>query len=203
VVASVRVALTGGIATGKSVVARGLRDAGLAVIDADVVAREVVAPGTPGLAAVVAQFGPGVVTATGGLDRAALGRVVFADAAARRRLEALLHPRIRAVIDAFYADLPAAEPGVAEIPLAYETGWGAGFDCVVVVACHPALQRARLRARDGMTDAEAVQRLAAHWPIEDKVRLADAVVRTDGDLTSTALQAARLAAWLRGRSRPS
>jgi dephospho-CoA kinase len=198
-----RVALTGGIATGKSVVGRCLRDGGLPVIDADQVAREVVAPGTPGVAAVVARFGAGIVTAAGALDRAALGRLVFADAGARRDLEALLHPRIRAAIDAFYAGLPARTPGVAEIPLAYETGWGARFDCVVVVACHPDVQRARLRARDGLTDAEARQRLAAQWPIEDKARIGDAVVVTAGDMASTEIQAARLAAWLRDRSRPS
>lgn len=201
--ASVRVALTGGIATGKSVVAQCLRDAGLPVIDADQVARDVVAPGTPGLAAVGARFGPGVRTPEGALDRAALGRLVFSDAAARRDLEAILHPRIRAVIDGFFAALPAGPPGIAEIPLAYETGWGARFDRVVVVACHPEVQRARLRARDGLSDAEARQRLAAQWPIEDKVRLADAVVRTDGDLDATRVEAGRLAAWLRGRSRPS
>jgi dephospho-CoA kinase len=199
----VRVALTGGIATGKSVVAGALREAGLPVIDADQVARDVVAPGTPGLSAVAARFGPAVLTADGALDRAALGAIVFADAAARRDLEALLHPRIRAVIDRFFAALRPGDAGVAEIPLAYETGWGAGFDCVVVVACHPELQRARLRARDGLSDAEARRRLAAQWPIEDKVRLADAVVRTDGDLAATRIEAGRLAAWLRGRSRPS
>lgn len=198
-----RVALTGGIATGKSVVARVLRDAGLAVIDADQVARDVVAPGTPGLAAVMARFGTGVVRPDGALDRAALGRIVFADAAARHDLEALLHPRIRAVLETFYAGGAASEPAVAEIPLAYETGWGARVDCVVVVACHPDLQRARLRARDGLSDADARRRLAAQWPIEDKVRLADAVVRTDGDLAATLREAARLAAWLRDRSRPS
>lgn len=198
-----RVALTGGIATGKSVVARCLGDAGLPVIDADQVARDVVAPDTPGLVAVTGRFGAGILTAAGALDRAALGRLVFSDAAARRDLEAILHPRIRGVIDGFFAALPIGAPGVAEIPLAYETGWGARFDVVVVVACHPEVQRARLRARDGLSEAEARQRLAAQWPIDDKVRLADAVVRTDGDLAATRVEAGRLAAWLRGRSRPS
>lgn len=199
-----RVALTGGIATGKSVVARGLRDHGFPVIDTDQVARDVVAPGTDGLAAVVARFGTSVVRGDGGLDRAALGRVVFGDATARRDLEALLHPRIRREVDRFFASLPPeGGPGVAEIPLAYEAGWGATFEVVVVVACHPATQRQRLMARDRLSADDAALRLAAQWPIADKVRLADAVVMTDGDLASTAAQTATLAAWLRGRWRPS
>ena len=198
-----RVALTGGIATGKSVVAGLLRDRGFPVIDADRAARDAVAPGTPGLQEVVTRFGRGVLRPDGGLDRQALGRLVFADGEARRALEALLHPRVRAAIDGFFAQLPDGAPGVAEIPLAYETGWGARFDCVVVVACRPETQRARLMARDGLTREEAEQRLAAQWPIADKVRLADAVVLTDGDLQSTVTQTDRLAGWLRGRSRPS
>ncbi len=199
-----RVALTGGIATGKSVVARGLRDHGFPVIDTDQVARDVVAPGTDGLAAVVARFGTSVVRGDGTLDRAALGRLVFGDATARRELEALLHPRIRREVDRFFETLsPEQAPGVAEIPLAYEAGWGATFDVVVVVACHPATQRRRLMDRDRLSADEATLRLAAQWPIADKVRLADAVVMTDGDLASTAAQTATLAAWLRGRWRPS
>lgn len=198
-----RIALTGGIATGKSVVARLLRDHGFPVIDTDQVARDVVAPGTDGLAAVVARFGPDVLRADGTLDRAAVGRVVFADPAARRDLEHLLHPRIRRAVEAFFVALPPPATGVAEIPLAYEAGWGTTFEVVVVVACHPATQRVRLMERDGLSSDAADQRLAAQWPIVDKVRLADAVVMTDGDMASTVAQTARLAAWLRGRSRPS
>lgn len=198
-----RIALTGGIATGKSVVARLLRGHGFPVIDTDQVARDVVAPGTEGLTAVVARFGAGILRDGGALDRAALGRIVFADAAARRDLEGLLHPRIRRDVDAFFRALPPATAAVAEIPLAYEAGWGATFEVVVVVACRPELQRARLMARDALGADEAASRLAAQWPIEHKVRLADAVVMTDGDMASTVAQTARLAAWLRGRSRPS
>lgn len=198
-----RVALTGGIATGKSVVARALREAGLATVDADVLARDAVAPGSTGLAAVVTRFGSGIMRADGGLDRAALGALVFADAAARRDLEQIVHPRVRRGIDAFFTTLPPGAPGLAEIPLAYETGWASTFDLVVVVACRPETQRARLMARDGFAAADADRRLAAQWPIGDKVRLADAVVVTDGDMASTLTQAGRLAAWLRGRCRPS
>ena len=198
-----RVALTGGIATGKSAVARALREAGVATVDADVLAREAVAPGSPGLAAVVARFGTGIVRSDGTLDRAALAGVVFSDAAARRDLEHIIHPRVRQRVEAFFAALAPGTPGVAEIPLAYETGWASTFDLVVVVACRPETQRARLMARDGSPAADADRRMAAQWPIADKARLADAVVVTDGDMAGTLAQAARLADWLRGRCRPS
>jgi len=199
----VRIALTGGIATGKSVVARVLRAEGVAVIDADHLAREAVRPGSAGLAAVVARFGAGVVTAEGALDRAGLARIVFADAEARRVLERLLHPLVRQGIEAFFAALPRGVSGVAEVPLLYETGWVRSFDAAVVTACRAATQRARVAARDGLSTADANQRLAAQWPIEDKVRLADAVVMTDGPISYTQAQARRLAAWITGRSRPS
>ena len=198
-----RIALTGGIATGKSVVARELHVEGIATIDADRLAREVVRPGSAGLAAVVTRFGPGVVAPDGSLDRSALARVVFADAAARRELEGLVHPLVRQGIEAFYGALPRGVPGVAEVPLLYETGWVRTFDVAVVTACRATTQRARLMARDGLSAAAADQRLAAQWPIDDKARLADAVVMTEGSLSETRAQARRLAAWLRGRSRLS
>lgn len=195
-----RIALTGGIATGKSSVARTLRACGLQTIDADQVARDVVAPGSVGLAAVVARFGPGVLDAGGQLNRPALARVVFADATARRDLERLVHPGVRAGVERFFAGLPPGAVGVAEVPLLYETGWVAAFDLALVAACRRDTQRARLAARDALTYADVDARLAAQWPIEDKARLADAVVVTEGTLASTIAQAERLAEWLRGRS---
>lgn len=199
-----RIVLTGGIATGKSTVARVLRAQGIPVVDADALARAAVAPGSPGLRAVVTRFGPTVLDTDGALDRAALGRLVFSDAAARRDLEAVIHPLVRAGVAAFYQALPAeAPPGVAEIPLAYETGWAASFDLVIVAACAPALQVQRLVARDGLPPADAEARLAAQWPIADKARLADLVLRTDGNLAATESQAVRLAGWIRARRRLS
>ena len=198
-----RIALTGGIATGKSVVARELRAAGVATVDADWLAREAVRPGSAGLAAVVARFGAGVVTAEGELDRPGLGRLVFADAAARRDLERLIHPLVRQGIEAFFAALPRGAAAVAEVPLLYETGWVRTFDAAVVTACRAATQRARLMARDGLTSAAADERLAAQWPIDDKVRLADAVVMTEGTMDDTLTQARRLAGWITNRSRLS
>jgi dephospho-CoA kinase len=189
-----RVALTGGIATGKSTVATTLRGVGLPVVDADALAREAVAPGSAGFAEVVARFGAGVI-ASGGLDRAALARLVFADAVARRDLERIVHPRVRAGVAAFFAAASSAA-AVAEIPLVYESGWYRDFDVVVVAACPPALQLARLMARDGLAEGDAASRLAAQWPIGDKARLADRVVMTGGSLVETRRQAEALAAWL-------
>jgi dephospho-CoA kinase len=190
-----RVALTGGIATGKSTVAAILRESGIPVVDADALAREAVAPGSAGLRAVVARFGSAVVTADGSLDRAALGRLVFDDRAARRDLERMIHPFVRTRVAGFFAGA-AGPAGVAEIPLVYETGWYRDFDDVVVVACHPTRQLERVMARDGLSEASARARIAAQWPIADKVRLADRVVLTDGGRDDTVRQGAALAAWL-------
>lgn len=190
-----RVVLTGGIASGKSTVAAALRARGVAVVDADVLAREAVAPGSDGLRAVVARFGAGVLDADGSLDRSALAGVVFADEGARRDLERIVHPRVRDGVAAFFAE-PRSAPAVAEIPLVYETGWFRDFDVVIVVACAPAVQMARLMARDGLDEPAARARLAAQWPIEDKARLADRVIVTSGSVADTVRQAEALASWL-------
>jgi dephospho-CoA kinase len=193
----VRVALTGGIATGKSTVLRRLTAAGIPVIDADLLARQVVARGTPGFDAVVARFGPGVVAAAGDLDRRALGARVFADPAARAALEAIVHPAVYVAIAAWVAGLPAAtRVAVADIPLLFETGRAGDFDRVVVVACSRDEQRRRLRTRDGLTDAEVDARLAAQWPIEHKANRADRVIWTNGSLADTEREADRLASEL-------
>ncbi len=181
-----RVALTGGIATGKSYVAARLRDAGVPLIDADVIARDVVAPGTLGLDAVTRRFGPGVIAADGTLDRAALAAIVFADADARRDLELIIHPEVRRRIDAFLGEQPADTLlAVADIPLLFETGRERDFDAVVVAACPPEMQRARVMARDHATVEQAERRMGAQWPIADKVVRADFVVDTSGTFADT------------------
>ena len=193
-----RVALTGGIATGKSHVTLRLLRAGVPVVDADVAARHAVAPGTPGLAAVVDRFGGNVLTADGRLDRAKLGALVFADPQARRDLEAIVHPLVRAHLEQFFDRLPPDTPfAVADIPLLYETGREADFDVVVVVAATPDTQIARVMARDGLSREDAERRLAAQWPIEKKVALADEVIRTDGTFDETDAQVDALLARLR------
>jgi dephospho-CoA kinase len=181
-----RVALTGGIGTGKSYVSRRLTAAGIPVVDADRLARDVVAPGTPGLAAVVERFGPRVVGPDGALRRPEMAALVFRDAEARRDLEAIIHPAVRRAIDQFFASLPASTPvAVADIPLLYETHRAADFDVVVVAACPPEMQVARVMARDGATEAAVRQRMAAQVPIDDKVRRADYVIDTSRTFEAT------------------
>jgi dephospho-CoA kinase len=181
-----RVALTGGIGTGKSYVVRKLREAGVPVVDADVLARDAVAPGSPGLAAVAARFGPEVLTPTGELDRRHLGEIVFGDEHARRDLEAIIHPVVRQRMSEFFHGLPADTPvAVADIPLLYETGRERAFDAVIVVACQPETQLQRVMTRDRLSRDAVRRRLAAQMPIADKVRRADYVIRTDGTHAET------------------
>jgi dephospho-CoA kinase len=185
----VRVALTGGIATGKSTVLRLLQQRGIPTIDADRLAREAVAAGSPGLRAVADRFGPSVLSADGTLDRRRLAAIVFADPAARADLEAIVHPAVYEAIGAWFAALPAAVPlAVADIPLLFETGRDREFACVVVVACTPAEQVRRVMAREGSTEADARARLAAQWPIDRKVALADHVIWTTGTPDETERQ---------------
>lgn len=184
-----RAALTGGIATGKSFCLSRFAALGAAVIDADLLARDALSSGSQGLRRVVERFGPGVLQRDGILDRAALARVVFGDRAARADLEAIVHPEVYARIRAWFADLPAGTSvGLADIPLLFETGRERDFEAVVVCACEPAEQFRRLVARDRLTAEEAQARLAAQWPIAEKVRRAHHVIRTDGTLADTEAQ---------------
>jgi dephospho-CoA kinase len=184
-----RIALTGGIATGKSHVLGQFEKLGVPTIDADVLARQAVEPGTPGLAAVVERFGPGVLDSQGALDRTRLGAIVFADRRARADLEAIVHPAVRAAIDIWFASLPAGTPfAVADIPLLYETGRDKDFDVVIVAAADPEEQVRRVMKRDVLSEADARARLAAQLPIADKAARADYVVRTGGAFADTAAQ---------------
>jgi dephospho-CoA kinase len=180
------VGLTGGIASGKSTFAAALRELGVPVIDADRIAREAVRAGGPALAAIVEAFGPGALGPDGELDRKAMADRVFGDAGARRRLEAIVHPAVRAGVAAETARLAAEGHDLAfhDVPLLYERGLDRDVECVVVVHAPPALQKARLRARDGLTEEEAEARLAAQWPIDEKARRADVLVDNQGDLAS-------------------
>lgn len=188
--ATLRVALTGGIATGKSFCLARFAGHGVPVIDADRLAHAALAPGTPGHAAAVARFGPQLVTAAGLIDRPALGRLVFDDASARRELEAIIHPVVYRAIDQWFAGLgdAGAPLGLADIPLLYETGREIDFDRVIVAACPPALQVERVMARSGLTRAEASQRIAAQLPIEAKAARADFVIDTSGSPEETDIQ---------------
>ena len=189
-----RIALTGGIATGKSWVRGRFEDLGIRSIDADVLAREAVAVGTPGLAAVVRRFGAETLLPSGALDRQKLAGIVFADPDARRDLEAIVHPEVRRATDEWFALLdPRAHPwALADISLLYETGRDRDFDAVIVVACDPETQVRRMIDRDGLSEHDARQRLAAQLPIAEKVAKADYVIRTDGTLDETDDQVTRL-----------
>lgn len=181
-----RVALTGGIATGKSFCLSRFASLGAAVIDADALARAAVAPGSAALAAIAARFGPSVLLPDGALDRAALGRIVFNDRPSRAELEAIVHPEVYRRIGEWFATVPpGTRVGIADIPLLFETGHHHDFDHVVVCACDPAVQLRRLMARDRFTEPEARARLAAQWPISEKVARADYVIMTDGTMAET------------------
>ena len=196
-----RVALTGGIATGKSHCLRRFAELGAPTIDADTLAKQAVDPGTPGFRAVVLRFGAGVVAADGTLNRAALGDIVFADDAARHALEEIIHPSVRAAIDRWFDSLdlrPDVKAGIADIPLLFETGRDKEFDAVVVAACAPETQKARLMTRDGFTEAQADQRIRAQMPIDDKARRARYVISTEGSIGETDRQVADVWAAITG-----
>jgi dephospho-CoA kinase len=172
-----RLGLTGGIGAGKSTVARRLAELGAVVVDADQLAREVVEPGSPGLAAVVEAFGDGVLTADGALDRPALGAVVFADGGARSRLNAILHPRIAALTRERLATLPPEAIAVHDVPLLVENGMGANYHLVLVVHA-PVEDRVRRLVSDrGMTEGDARARIASQ--ADDDARWAAADVWLD------------------------
>ena len=185
-----RVALTGGIATGKSRCLRRFGELGARTIDTDALARDAVAPGTPGLAAVVAQFGQELLQEDGTLNRGRLGQLVFADAAKRRDLEAIVHPAVFAALDEWSAGNDSAglaEPAISvtDIPLLYESGHEGDFDAVVVTQCRPDQQLARLIDRDGFTPEDARQRIDLQLPAAEKARRADFVVDTSTTLADT------------------
>ncbi|MDN5762735.1 MAG: dephospho-CoA kinase [Microlunatus sp.] len=195
-----RVGLTGGIAAGKSAVSDALAEHGAVIIDADILAREVVESGTPGLRAVVARFGAGVQTADGRLDRDALARLVFADAESRRALEQIVHPLVRIRAAQLEAAAAAHAVVVHVIPLLVETGQAAEFDVVVVVDVEPEVQIQRLRDRSGLTEAEARTRIAAQASRRDRLAAADTVVLNHGSRADLEQQVARLWRDLRSRA---
>jgi dephospho-CoA kinase len=162
---------------------------GVPTVDADLIAREVTAPGRPALLAIVRRFGSRMVGEGGRLDRAALARLVFDDAAARRDLETIVHPEVYAAIERWFAALESASPppavAVADIPLVFETNRASSFDAVVVAACPRELQLERLIARSALTRAEAEARLASQMPIEEKAARATHVIDTSGTFDAT------------------
>jgi dephospho-CoA kinase len=202
------VGLTGGIATGKTTFANVLRARDVPVVDADALARAVVAPGTPTLAEIARVFGQGALAEDGALDRKKVAGIVFADAEARRRLEGIIHPAVRRAMADESLRLAAEGHELAfyDTPLLYEVGLDAGLDSVVVVWAPAEAQRERIVARDGLTPAEANARLAAQLPVDEKAARADFVVENTGAPGDLEGKADRLLADLRqglGRKLPN
>ena len=193
-----KVGLTGGIATGKTYVANRLREAGVPIVDADVLSREVVLPGSPALAAIRKRFGPDAVRRDGTMDRIRVGQIIFKDKRARLDLEAIIHPAVVKAINDFFAALPKRTPfAVADIPLLYETGRDKEFDVVVVVACPREMQLTRMMERNKLSKEDAERRLAAQLPIDQKVKKATYVIKTDGTFDDTNAQVDALVSALR------
>lgn len=190
------VALTGGVASGKSTVARLLRELGAEVLDADQIAREVVAPGQSALAEIAAAFGDEYLLPDGSLDRRKLGELVFSDLEARTRLNAIVHPRVRARMREARERIAHERPDtvvVLDIPLLFESPVPdyEGLDIIVVYAS-PETQISRLMARDGLTRDQASSRLGAQMPLEDKLPRARWVIRNDGPVADTRDQVAKV-----------
>lgn len=177
---SVRVGLTGGVATGKSTVSQMLSELGATVIDADAIARDVVARGTPGLDAVVAQFGTDMLDSNGNLDRPAMGRLVFGDASARRRLEAIVHPLVYERIVELEGQAPDDALIVHDIPLLAESGRADTFDAVVVVDAPPEVQIERMVRMRGWSEEDAIARLHAQASRADRLAVATHVIDNAG-----------------------
>lgn len=191
--------ITGGIGTGKSRVAALLRERGVPVVDADELAREAVAPGSAGLAEIVESFGPSVLAADGSLDRKRLAALVFADETARKRLNAITHPKVRQLSQARFAELDQRGVALAgyDVPLLFEVGLDRVLRPIVVVAAAEATQLARILARDGSSEADARARIAAQLPLAEKRLRADYVLENDGTISELAAQVDALLERLR------
>lgn len=195
---TVRVGLTGGIASGKSTVSAILAELGAVVIDADLLAREVVARGTPGLAAVVDEFGDAVLTPEGDLDRPAMGRIVFGDAGARKRLEAIIHPLVHRRGAELEAEAPGDAVVVHDIPLLAEGGRASSFDAVVVVDSPSEVQVERMVRDRGWSREEAEARIAAQATREERRAIATHVIDNTGSLEDLRARVEQVYAALRG-----
>ncbi|MCT0216334.1 dephospho-CoA kinase [Synechococcus sp. CS-1330] len=196
-VAARRIGLTGGIASGKSSVGRLLAARGLPLLDADVYAREALAPGSTGAQAVLERYGAGIRAPGGEIDRAALGRIVFDDGAERRWLEQLLHPVVRACFKAKLQELAAEPVVVLVVPLLFEAGLENLCSEVWLVDCDETQQLQRLMARDRLGEADARARIAAQWPLARKRQLADVVLNNRGGPEQLAAEVEQTQAWIR------
>jgi dephospho-CoA kinase len=187
------IGLSGGIATGKSTVARLLTERGARLIDLDKIAREIVEPGQPSLAAIAERFGQAVILEDGTLNRRMLGEIVFSDTRERRALEEITHPAIRAVMKARMAQFSRESPNqlvVVDVPLLFESKLTSFFETTMLVYAPRAVQKTRLMDRDKLSEDEAERRLAAQMDIEEKKQMADVVIDNSGTVEATSLQIA-------------
>lgn len=186
--------LTGGIASGKSTVSRVFKAAGFPVVDADVIARRIVEPGRPALARIVQAFGPQVLREDGKLNRAKLGEIVFSQPRRLEALDQINRPYLRAAINQALAQAKAGGAAIVigDIPLLYEADYVDAFDGVAVVTVDPKVQLDRLMARDGLTEAEAKERIASQIPLAKKAAMADFVIDNNGRPEATIAQAKAL-----------
>lgn len=193
------IGLTGGIGSGKSTVGKILRDLGHPVVDADELARRAVAKGTPGLQSVIDHFGTSVLTPEGDLDRKALGRVVFADGEALKRLETLIHPLVQDLArqERLAYEAQGQDFAFYEIPLLYEKSLQDNFDTVVVVVSSREHQLNRVQARDGLDLEEITHRLNSQLPLSEKAERADFVVENNGSLSDLKFRVGELLEWVR------
>lgn len=196
------VGLTGGIASGKSTVVQSLRKHQIPIVDADELAKMVVAPGSPGLKSVVHEFGSEVLSADGSLNRRILGQRVFGNKERLDKLQSILHPLIRIEVDKIKKDLEQKGCALAiyDIPLLFESQAQDQFDLIVVVTCSLEQQRQRMAARDELSAKEIEDRLAAQLPLEVKEKEADFIVHNDGDLKNLQVEIQKLLSWLKSES---
>lgn len=203
-----RIALTGGIACGKSTLAKFLRELGIRLLDADDVVHELEAPGGAAVPAIVARFGAGVLAADGSVDRPKLAGIVFADAAARRDLEAILFPLVRSRLRAFTSEAarrgrpPSTVPlYIAIIPLLFESHWEGDYDIILAITSPLECQIHRMMRTRGYSRVQAEARLAAQMPVAEKAARADFVVVNDSTREHLKDEARRLVAWLKERAK--
>lgn len=203
-----RIALTGGIACGKSTLAKFLRELGIRLLDADDVVHELEAPGGAAVPAIVARFGAGVLAADGSVDRPKLAEIVFADAAARRDLEAILFPLVRSRLRAFTSEAarrgrpPSTAPlYIAIIPLLFESHWEGDYDIILAITSPLECQIHRMMRTRGYSRVQAEARLAAQMPVAEKAARADFVVVNDSTHEHLKDEARRLVAWLKERAK--
>ena len=203
-----RIALTGGIACGKSTLAKFLRELGIRLLDADDVVHELEAPGGAAVPAIVARFGAGILAADGSVDRPKLAGIVFADAAARRDLEAILFPLVRSRLRAFTSEAarrgrpPSTAPlYIAIIPLLFESHWEGDYDIILAITSPLECQIHRMMRTRGYSRVQAEARLAAQMPVAEKAARADFVVVNDSTHEHLKDEAKRLVAWLKERAK--